>query len=206
VADPAVVAVGVPVNARRGLPFNEAPVALFADPGGPEATSDYTAAIAWGDSSTSTGVMHPNGTLFTVTGSHTFALSGVYTITTTIDHEGIFSQVTTSATVTDNVGLLVLDPTGSSALSDSGNGQVVVSGPGATIAVNSTSASAVRASGNGTVSATDLDLSGGASVSGHGTLLGTEFQQAPQADPLNLPLPLPPRLLSRPSMLRATPI
>ncbi len=189
VADPAVVAVGVPVNALRGNPFNGAPVAVFADPGGPEAVGDYTAAINWGDNTTSTGAISPNGTLFTVTGSHTYSASGPYTVTTTINHEGIITQVMTSATVKDNIGILILDPAGSDALTDTGNGSVTVTGPGGTIAVNSSSASAVTVTGNGTVSATDIDLSGGVRTTGHGQLLGTEFQQGPTPDPLNLPLP-----------------
>jgi hypothetical protein len=189
VTDPAVVGVGVPISALRGKLFNGAPVAVFADPGGPEAVGDYTATINWGDNSATPGAVSLNTTLFTVSGSHTFAASGKYTVITTIDHEGTSTQVQTTATVMDNVGILLLDATGSGALTDTGKGTVAVTGPGGTIAVNSTNGIAMTMTGSGTVSATDIDLTGGAVITGHGQLLGTIYHQAALADPLGLSLP-----------------
>ena len=55
----------------------------------------------------------PGTGVFTVSGNHTYTKGGTYTITTTINHEGVDDiTVTSSATVKDNLGLLVLDPAG----------------------------------------------------------------------------------------------
>jgi len=49
----------------------------FTDPGGPEATGNYSALIDWGDGSSSTGVIAPSGaTSFGVIGNHFYAEEG----------------------------------------------------------------------------------------------------------------------------------
>ncbi len=64
-----------------------------ADPNG--TVSDYTATINWGDASSSSGtVAGPNGGPFSVSGSHTYTSTGVFTITTTIvDHPSTATAV-----------------------------------------------------------------------------------------------------------------
>jgi hypothetical protein len=58
-----------------------------ADPNG--TVSDYTATIDWGDISTSSGtVSGPNGGPFTVSGSHSYATTGTFTITVSIADVG----------------------------------------------------------------------------------------------------------------------
>ena len=79
-------------------------VATFTDPGGPEPNSSdpsgsignhYQATIDWGDTSDpDIGTIGLSGSTFTVTGSHTYAKEGTYTITTMIDHEGVITTVT----------------------------------------------------------------------------------------------------------------
>jgi hypothetical protein len=77
------------------------PTATFtdADPGG--TSSDYTATIDWGDSSTSAGTVSPgtgNGP-YTVSGTHTYASTGTFTITTTIKDAGGSQTVATCNTL-----------------------------------------------------------------------------------------------------------
>ena len=65
------------------------PVATLTDgnPGAP--ASDFTATIDWGDASTSAGtVTGPNGGPFTVSGTHTYATTGVYTVNASIVDDG----------------------------------------------------------------------------------------------------------------------
>jgi hypothetical protein len=77
------------------------PTATFtdADPGG--TSSDYTATIDWGDSSTSAGTVSPgtgNGP-YTVSGAHTYTTTGTFTITTTIKDAGGSQTVATCKTL-----------------------------------------------------------------------------------------------------------
>ena len=68
-----------------------------ADPNG--TVTDYTATIAWGDVSSSAGtVTGPNGGPFTVSGSHTYATTGTFTITISLADVG-GSKTTTSCRV-----------------------------------------------------------------------------------------------------------
>jgi PKD repeat protein len=60
--------------------------ALFADPG---LTDTHTALWSWGDGASSPGVVTEAGGAGTVTGSHAYALAGVYEVTLTVsDQEG----------------------------------------------------------------------------------------------------------------------
>ena len=198
VADPAVGVTAVPVSALECKPFTGQAVATFTDPGGPEPNSSdpsgsignhYQATIDWGDTSDpDIGTIGLSGSTFTVTGSHTYAKEGTYTITTMIDHEGVITTVTGTATVKDNLALLVLDPSGKGALNVTGNGSVVVNGCGA-IVVDSGNPEAAVITGNGSVTAADIDVTGGTRTTGHGSLSGPIDHEAPTPDPLDLPLP-----------------
>src|SRR5262249_44128188 len=57
-------------------------VATFTDTFTGNTPSDFTSSIDWGDGTTSTGVISGTGGSFTVTGSHTYATAGQFTITT----------------------------------------------------------------------------------------------------------------------------
>jgi hypothetical protein len=62
--------------------------------------SDYTATIAWGDGSSSPGVILPNGPGFNVNGSHAYGALGPYTITVDVrDVGGSHSTGTSSILV-----------------------------------------------------------------------------------------------------------
>jgi len=66
------------------------PTATFTDAASPFGTlSDFTATIDWGDVTVTAGtVTGPNGGPYTVSGSHTYATTGTFIITTTIKDVG----------------------------------------------------------------------------------------------------------------------
>ena len=117
VADPAVVATGVAFNAVARVTLSGQVVATFTDPAGAEAVTDYRATINWGDgTASSTGSITISGSTFTVSGSHTYGEMGAYPTTVTISHETApSSQASSTATVSDNIGVLLLDPSKSGA-------------------------------------------------------------------------------------------
>lgn len=102
VTDPAVVVTGTPVAAVEGAPLTTT-TATFTDPAGPEPIpGNYSATIDWGDgTSPSPGTVAIAGSTFTVTGTHTYAEEGDFTVTTTVDHEGVLSTATSAASVQD---------------------------------------------------------------------------------------------------------
>ena len=98
-----VVVTGTTVSAVEGAELSAA-TATFTDPAGPEAASgnNYTATIDWGDGTTaSPGTITLGNGNFTATGTHTYVEEGSFTVTTTVDHEGMLSTSTSTATVQD---------------------------------------------------------------------------------------------------------
>jgi hypothetical protein len=211
VSDPSVITSGTSITGIASLPLTGVTVGTFTDPGGAEPNpSDLIgtinnhyqiASINWGDGTpldTTTGTLSYGGAPgsqtdpFGISGSHTYASGGVYTITAVIDHESAPpSTVTSTITVKDNIGLLALDPSHPAALAVTGNGGVIVNNSGAVV-VNSTNPFAAVITGNGGVSATDIDVTGGAVTTGHGSFSSPIGHETPTADPIALPLPAAP--------------
>jgi len=97
---------GFTVQAVAGVASRMQTVATFTDPADPEPVSDYSATIAWGDSSSSAGLISgPVNGVFTVQGSHNYAQPGNFTVTVTIMHDTAPDAMTTS---TANVSPLAL--------------------------------------------------------------------------------------------------
>src|ERR1700722_15671393 len=71
------------ITASPGQALTNVVVATFTDTytGHPDG-SDFTTSIDWGDGTTTTGTLTGSGGSFTVTGSHTYATAGNYTIVT----------------------------------------------------------------------------------------------------------------------------
>src|SRR5262249_43906979 len=103
VADAALTAHGVDFTAAALLPFFGT-VATFTDAGGLEPPGSYTATIDWGDGGPSTSGEIGNAS---VSGMHTYAAEGSYTVTVTVLDEG-GSTVTPTAHAT--VGGAALPP------------------------------------------------------------------------------------------------
>jgi hypothetical protein len=87
----AVVTSPVPVitvpslNATVGVPTGTIPIATFTVTGSTAPASQFTATIDWGDKTApDLGVVSQSGTTYTVTGGHTYAQVGAYTITVTV--------------------------------------------------------------------------------------------------------------------------
>jgi len=107
VTDSAINATGVTLPALgTGQAFTE-PVATFTDANPAAPVSQFSALIDWGDTSSSAGtITQPGGagTVFDVSGTHTYATSGGYTVSVTIsDPGGASATVTDSALVSGSV-------------------------------------------------------------------------------------------------------
>ena len=99
VSDPAVIPTGgFTIDAVAGTTSSAQTVATFTDPGGAEALGDYSATIDWGDNKTSTGTISGPDShgVFTVTGSHLYGSSGVFTVKSTISHDSAPTAATNS--------------------------------------------------------------------------------------------------------------
>ncbi len=104
IADAALSGTGASgVSGIEGQPISGATVATFTDANPGATTADFTATINWGDASTSAGtVSGPTGGPFNVSGSHTYADEGTYTVTVGItDAGGSTASATTTAKVAD---------------------------------------------------------------------------------------------------------
>ncbi|HEY1591105.1 MAG TPA: PKD domain-containing protein [Solirubrobacteraceae bacterium] len=102
-SDPAITASGSPVSATEGQPFSGT-VATVTDPDTSATASEYSATINWGDGSSSAGTISGTAGNFTVSGDHTYAEEGSYTVTTTItdvDNTSNTATATSTATVAD---------------------------------------------------------------------------------------------------------
>ena len=104
------VLAGTPASfaAQTAIPFNGT-VATFTDANSANVASDFTALIDWGDGHTSVGTVTGGGGAFTVSGTHTYATSGHFTVTVTLTDDApgtAMATVTSSATVTDSVATI----------------------------------------------------------------------------------------------------
>jgi hypothetical protein len=101
-----LTAEGVDVAALAGMGFTGL-VATFTDPGGP--TAGYTASILWGDGHTSAGSIAPEAAssgVFDVSGTNTYAQSGSFPVTVTIQAPGGDSATAHAPATVVNPGAL----------------------------------------------------------------------------------------------------
>ena len=105
-ADQAVQAMGTNLSGPQGLPFSNVLVATFTDPAGAEPNSSdpnggigghYTASTDWGDNTSSADTISFASGVFSVTGSHTYAMPGIFQVKMMITHEAN-SAVTANGT------------------------------------------------------------------------------------------------------------
>ena len=110
VSDPGVSATGgLALNATEGGAFGSQVVATFTDPGGAEPLSDYSATVNWGDGTFSTGVisLNPATGVFSVSGGHTYASAGSYTVSVGVNHDAAPAALATSSVAVADPALLV---------------------------------------------------------------------------------------------------
>jgi Bacterial Ig-like domain (group 1) len=101
--DQPISASGTTVSATEGASFSGT-VATFSDPDTSATAGEYAATIEWGDGSSSTGTVSGSGGSFAVSGEHTYADEGSYTITVTTtdaDNSSNSATATSSASVAD---------------------------------------------------------------------------------------------------------
>ncbi len=102
--DPPITAAGVAVAATEGTAFSGT-VAKFTDPDTAALASEYGVTIDWGDGTSSTvATISGSGGSYTVSGGHTYAEEGSYTVTVAItdtDNAANTATVTSTATVAD---------------------------------------------------------------------------------------------------------
>jgi hypothetical protein len=124
----ALSASGVSFSATAGAPFSGA-VATFSNPDPSGGAAPYTVLIAWGDGTTSAGVITGTGGTLTVSGSHTYADPVNEVVSVQISHK---LGYTTTATVSDKatvVGLgqgVVKGLTGGVGFWNNKNGQALI--------------------------------------------------------------------------------
>src|SRR6266851_1177989 len=112
ISDPAVTATAINISTVANTPLTNQPVATFGDPGRPEALTDYSATVDWGDGGGPMPAMITlSGTTFTVSGSHTYTTPNTYMTTVVITHD-MAPTVTVMGTATVTPAPLVVTPTG----------------------------------------------------------------------------------------------
>jgi uncharacterized repeat protein (TIGR01451 family) len=95
---PATIALTVPpIRTTEFAPLNNVVVATFTFGNGTQPASAFTAAIDWGDRTTTTGTVTQSGTSYMVVGSHTYNLGSAGPITVTVTGAG--ARATGSAAV-----------------------------------------------------------------------------------------------------------
>ena len=104
------VPVGVPINAIVNTPFTNQDVATFTDNDPNAVASDFNTTILWGDGTSNAGIVTRDAShVFHVTGSHTYAGTGNYTITVTTQ-TGAQAPVSGSSTATVTLSPVAAGP------------------------------------------------------------------------------------------------
>ncbi len=98
---PATPPVGTPstITATEGQSLNNVVVATFTEPDLGTTSTDFSATINWGDSTTSIGTIQSNGSNgYNILGSHTYAAAGPYSVHVTLTDLGSSGTTTVGGT------------------------------------------------------------------------------------------------------------
>ena len=101
-------------------------VATFTDPGGPEALSDYSANISWGDGQSNAGSINFSAGVFTIEGKHLYTEENSYPITVTIHHDIAPDVMTTSTAIVSDPAVIATGGFSVTGTEGSDTGSVVV--------------------------------------------------------------------------------
>jgi len=157
--DQQITATGTTISAVEGAPFS-GQVASFGDPDPTATASEYAATIDWGDGHVDAGTITGSGGGFGVSGAHTYAEEGTYSVTVTISDVDNPTN-TATAQPTANVADAPLTAT--------------CSAPGAAPnPIGGSMAHLVDADPNGTVSDYTATIDWGDSTSSAGTVTGPD--------------------------------
>lgn len=104
-----LTATASPVSATQGTAFN-GKVASFTDTRAAATPDQFSAAINWGDGTTTTGTITEASNTFTVSGTHNYAQYGAFTVKTTVLHTGgtATATVNSAASVADGNTLTMM--------------------------------------------------------------------------------------------------
>ncbi|MGH7137873.1 MAG: DUF4214 domain-containing protein, partial [Pirellulales bacterium] len=78
-------------------------VATFTHGNGVEAAGNFAATIDWGDGTVSTGTVSESGTIYTVSGSHTYLDEGSFKIAVHVSDDSASADATASATIKEEL-------------------------------------------------------------------------------------------------------
>src|SRR5207244_3636844 len=110
-----IEATGTTITSTEGQSFSGA-VAHFTDADTNSTAAEYTASIDWGDSGTSAGTISgAKGGPFAVSGTHTYAAKGTYTVKVTITDADNAANTATATTTATVVGVAQLPAAGGGA-------------------------------------------------------------------------------------------
>ncbi len=100
----------VTVSAQAATSFTGI-VATFTDTNTTNVASDFTATINWGDGTTSAGTVTGGGGTFNVSGTHTYAAAGIFTVMVTLADDPPGTATATVASTANVTAGLVTIPT-----------------------------------------------------------------------------------------------
>ncbi len=86
-------------------------IVTFTDSYAAEVASDLSATITWGDGSSSAGTVSGSGGSFTVSGAHTYAEEGLYSLKVDIDDDGALVGSATGTATIDDAALTAIGKT-----------------------------------------------------------------------------------------------
>jgi hypothetical protein len=97
------------INTVEFSALNNITVATFTHANGLQLASDFSAAINWGDGTTTAGTITQSATTYVVQGSHTYNDEGTFTLTVTVAENNAMASAAAAATVGEGpvpVGLM----------------------------------------------------------------------------------------------------
>jgi hypothetical protein len=104
ITEPSISAIaGVAVSGFERSTLTNAPVATFTHGNGAEPAGDFSVTIAWGDGTSSSGLVTESGTTYTVVGSHIYLDEGSFPMTVTVNDDTTSATVSTSATIREEL-------------------------------------------------------------------------------------------------------